>query len=382
MNSFEKNIKEEESLVRLSDAEKHTMRMALRNSIQDNPLSVPSPVSLWDILSRGTGAIASSAALAAVLLGSTAYAAQRALPGDPLYPVKIYIDEPVRGSCAFSPEAKAAWHTNAAEERIKEAQRLASQQKLSSAALQEIQSNFDTHVTAALQLVPQVATTDAGAAAQLYAQIGGSLGANSVVLSHIADRQGNTETRDNSKLLASHIMQETAIALSPQDTASSTLEHATVQVRALKELDGVETTFNAVRSTLDATTSPAFEENIVQARALANAQESASSTYQTALETGVILKAYLEANKEFDGGILMPLLHTSATPPAAVKKTNSLHTEVSHKTSAQTATSSPPESKGQSSASVSETSRVSEGSDTKGTTPGVVQELITTASSQ
>ena len=47
-------------------------------------------------------------ALALVLCGGTAYAAESALPGDILYPVKLHVDETVQGAFAVTDAEKRA----------------------------------------------------------------------------------------------------------------------------------------------------------------------------------------------------------------------------------------------------------------------------------
>lgn len=57
-------------------------------------------------------------------------AAEQAVPGDMLYPVKIQVNEEVRSSLAFSTHEKIAWETERLERRIEEVRTLASQGRL------------------------------------------------------------------------------------------------------------------------------------------------------------------------------------------------------------------------------------------------------------
>lgn len=81
----------------------------------------------------------------ALLLGGTSIAAERAVPGNALYGVKININERVAGAFAISTEADADWHARAAERRLEEAEKLAAKGELTAEAKTEIQTNFMMH---------------------------------------------------------------------------------------------------------------------------------------------------------------------------------------------------------------------------------------------
>lgn len=71
--------------------------------------------------------------LALVLGTGTAFAAEQALPGETLYPVKIYVNEEVRAALALSPKQKAQWQFEVAERRAAEAQKIQAQGRLDAA---------------------------------------------------------------------------------------------------------------------------------------------------------------------------------------------------------------------------------------------------------
>ena len=68
---------------------------------------------------------ATVAVIALLLVGvgsaGVSYAATSTNPGDALYPVKIYLNEPIRTRFQFSEKSKAEWALNLAERRINEA---------------------------------------------------------------------------------------------------------------------------------------------------------------------------------------------------------------------------------------------------------------------
>lgn len=103
--------------------------------------------------------------LAAVMIlvlggGSLSYAAEYALPGDTLYPVKVYVNEEVHGALVLSPEARASWATKRAERRIKEAKTLAATGRLTPEASTTIIAAFNTHIANAHTDIRLIAKND------------------------------------------------------------------------------------------------------------------------------------------------------------------------------------------------------------------------------
>lgn len=81
-------------------------------------------------------------ALIITLSGGTAFAADGALPGDALYPLKIGVNEKVRAALSFSEEAKAELAIELAEERLREMERLANRGRLRAEVISQLENNF------------------------------------------------------------------------------------------------------------------------------------------------------------------------------------------------------------------------------------------------
>ena len=92
------------------------------------------------------------AALLAVLLlaGGTAYASDDALPGSPLYTVKVNIKEPIEVALAASPREKAEKHAKLAERRLEEATTLAVNASLTKDTQAYLEQEFGEHVDSSL----------------------------------------------------------------------------------------------------------------------------------------------------------------------------------------------------------------------------------------
>lgn len=186
---------------RLTPEESASVREALRAFMLAHPVDaaaaarVSGPMlglsamreSILAWLRRPFPAVAVTASLLLSMSGTAAYAAESALPGDMLYPVKIHVNESVRASLAVSAEAEAAVRASIAEERLREAEKLAADGRLSAEARARLASDFERQHTLAKELIGRVAARDAAAGADLDVRLEGSIEAHRLVLATLGD---------------------------------------------------------------------------------------------------------------------------------------------------------------------------------------------------
>lgn len=98
----------------------------------------------WSILFRRTGALA----LIVFFFSVTAivFASSSSLPGDLLYPIKVNVIEPIKGSTAITQAAKIEWEAEKANTRLQEAEDLSKEGKLNDTNRKEIEDRFVEHV--------------------------------------------------------------------------------------------------------------------------------------------------------------------------------------------------------------------------------------------
>ncbi len=135
---FEKLIRVAAQEVALPADRRDRMRTLISEYMAFKPRVAPSSrvqatfftESLFVLLGRPALASVMAVAVFAFTSGGVAYAAEGALPGDTLYPLKIAVTEPLRTALAGTPVAKAEWQIALAERRISEAAALAKDERL------------------------------------------------------------------------------------------------------------------------------------------------------------------------------------------------------------------------------------------------------------
>ena len=108
--------------------------------------------------------------------------AEKSVPGDVLYPVKVHFTEEIRSSLTVSPYAKIELETQLMERRIAEARLLASEGKLTAAVEEEVAQAVRTHSDAAQSEIAMLRESDSDEAAIAEITFGSALSVQSEVL--------------------------------------------------------------------------------------------------------------------------------------------------------------------------------------------------------
>ncbi|RJQ37139.1 hypothetical protein C4552_01365 [Candidatus Parcubacteria bacterium] len=106
-------------------------------------VSAVSPIVRISRSPRLAGAIV--VAIFMVAAGGASYAAEGALPGDLLYPVKVHINEEIRAAAVFNSERRAEWEAERLARRLQEAEELAAAGNLGDQARLEIEERLQAH---------------------------------------------------------------------------------------------------------------------------------------------------------------------------------------------------------------------------------------------
>ena len=203
MTTFHDQIKKTGESINLSQSERAKMRSILTNYMGMKPIRNETySVSIsYRWLAIAHRPVAAALVLVMIFGSSVSYAAENSLPGDALYSVKTYVNEPARVALATNAEAKAEVQIELAERRIEEAAILAAEGRLDDDTENELTSRFETHAAAAAEHMEAADDEDDGASIELASRFETRLAAHEEILMEVE----NSDDREHSPRLAEAI---------------------------------------------------------------------------------------------------------------------------------------------------------------------------------
>lgn len=236
-----------------------------------------------------------------VSAGGVSYAAEAALPGDVLYPVKVSINEEVRAVAAVSNEDKAKWETERAERRLAEAEALASKGRLNAKGVAAVELSFAKHADKAKEHIADLEEDEgADAAAELDAGFEGALNAHQSILTRLSNAKVDGEQASR---LAAKVDIETRAAVERREKSEKKVTvKAQADVRAAAEArrKGARRAVDEVRAQFDKTRARMEADAAVTAEARLVAAEKAlvdGDAKLAAQDYGGAFTLYLEAHR-------------------------------------------------------------------------------------
>lgn len=143
-----------------------------------------------------------TAGLAVFFLVVVPVAAERALPGDVLYPIKVRINEELRGALvSSSPYQQVEWETERLERRISEAKLLADAGELTPAAEAEVAEAIKKHSDAAKASINSIRESDNDDATLAEIVLSSSLEVSAKLLENDENEDDEQPSETNSKVL-------------------------------------------------------------------------------------------------------------------------------------------------------------------------------------
>lgn len=139
-------------------------------------------------------------AAAVLLMIVVPVAAEKALPGDTLYPVKVHFNEGIRSQLTFSPYEKIQWEATRVERRIGEARLLAQEGKLTEENESELEATVREHATAAKAQLAELRESDAEGAAIAEVTLQSAFDVQSLALDSEEQQQASTTVSNESSI--------------------------------------------------------------------------------------------------------------------------------------------------------------------------------------
>jgi hypothetical protein len=264
MEDYFKKISKILSRAALTERERTDMRLQLAAFIDEHPATAPFSIRMRSRVSNLFGsshahfairAVASAFVLVMVAGVGTSYAAETALPGQPLYAVKINVDEPVERATVASSDSQAQWELTLANRRLEEAEKLAASGSLTpaSAAIVETQLNTDTQDYDQSVATDATSSSDAAQVADAQSDLEAALSAHVAVLSALAS--STPEEQDQQDPIASimasvrtHAAQASAARIAALDTFDADATTTTLRLATAGEMRAAATGLASVRA--------------------------------------------------------------------------------------------------------------------------------------
>lgn len=206
MKRFSEQFKKQAETISMSARERNALRERLVSYMEYHPLPKEmavkkAPGAREAIVSEPFFAIRLNAfhvrsfagVFAVFLILGVPFVAERSMPGDVLYRVKVEFNEELRSSLALSPYAKVAWETQRLERRLAEARLLASEGKLTEEAETQVAAAVKLHSDAAKREIAQLRESDSDEAAIAEIAFASALAVQTEVLEGHIEKDPQTE---------------------------------------------------------------------------------------------------------------------------------------------------------------------------------------------
>jgi len=163
---------------------------------------------------------------------STSFAAEKSIPGDALYAIKVSINEPVRVALAVSPKSKATVATELVQRRLEEATQLAVEKKLTHEDSVSLAARIQTSVRASEDAAGILETAgDHEAALEARSDLESKLVANTQVMQLIAAQETLQQDTHVSDFLGVVASTTRIVAAARQHSEVSIVEATTTERR-------------------------------------------------------------------------------------------------------------------------------------------------------
>lgn len=245
---------------------------------------VPQRTSLFNLFKTPKSMISAIVVIALLVGGGASYAAEGTVPGDFLYTMKTEVNENIKSAFAISSKAEARLQTNLLEERLKEAEELATRGELTAEVSSDISSHLKAHYDEAEEQNDTVeAEGDFESSAAVRASLEGSLRVYDEVLTNL-----NTSVSGNSGLSLINDIRTYADATAQAQTQATATVGASVDLQA------------TAKSMIARTEAAISEVEVKLARAEAKVSADAYARMEVKFNEAVSTQAEAEASLQME----------------------------------------------------------------------------------
>lgn len=210
--------------LRLEKDKKNSIRNSVLTFVKENPLEASRSQIFWTSKNLLPRLLLVTSSLAVVLVagGFASVQAESALPGDALYPVKVGFNEKIQKVLAFTEEAKINLDMDLVELRLKEAEKLALDGKITKENQQQINNNFNAQAKKVSERIDKLNSAKKYSIAEkISSDFEASLKAHTKVLEKISEIK-NSKTAENIGTLITGV---TSVSVKTSDSGALSIKN-------------------------------------------------------------------------------------------------------------------------------------------------------------
>lgn len=239
MKRFSEKLKKQADTIRLTMGEKADLQARVVSFMEYHPLPVERATKKSTPRSVSTETFSliripsqyfklTAAAFAFLFVVGVPTLAERAIPGDILYPIKVQVTEEIRGSLKSGGYEKVVWETQRLERRVSEARQLAQAGLLTPEVEAQVLEAVKVHQGAAEDEIATLRTTDAEGATLAQLTLATALDIQSAVLT--ANDTASTTTGMSTVALAKVLLDGSREVTGKGDVETVSVERLQAQL--------------------------------------------------------------------------------------------------------------------------------------------------------
>ena len=287
--------------IRLTSPERDSIRRRILSYLRVSPVRgegevrLNAQVSGWFLARPKLMPIGLIVALFIATSGGISLAAEGALPGDLLYPIKVSVNEEVRAVLAVSLESQAGWEAERLERRLEEAEQLVEQGRLQPETRATIEEHFSRHSQRLEERITEIESAGRiEAAAEVNSNLEGTLRVHERILEALVEGRATSTTGEVQDLLmkvkaSSRLASSTRSAIEARVSAKA---EGAFRASAEGRLKAAEAKIREVRSFIEKEKARLGEESIADAQTRLVKAEQVMADGRVKLEAGAYGEAF------------------------------------------------------------------------------------------
>lgn len=291
MKRFQEQFASKANRVSLTKAERDDVRERLQAFMEYHPLPaataktktsravITEPFTMVQVPFAMLGKALGAAFMIVVLI--VPFMAERTVPGDTLYAVKVQFNEEVRSTLTFDSYQKVAWETERLNRRIAEARLLANEGRLTEEVEAEVAAAVKEHSESAKREIEQMRTVDADDATIAAIELDTTLETQASTFATAATSSRASSSARETNLIAAAIVEsrsqaEASTSAPSVDKLLARIEQNTTRIVELRETVAAAASAERLEEVDRRITD--LERNLTEAVAMIEEDEAAART--------------------------------------------------------------------------------------------------------